>query len=145
MIIHSFDTFGEVRHLDPATGMLTPAAISSTGGPPAVHGHYGRLGDTLVLLYRMGADLYLRIGETVVLVDKTTSITYRRVKDHWELEVTDESTGDVTARVEYSLPEPIVAPEEDPTPFAEPEDFDFGLFISNVVNNAERMSLIYRG
>jgi hypothetical protein len=42
------------------------------------------------------------------------------------------------------LPEPIVAPEDDPTPFAEAEDFDFGLFIANVANDAERRSAIYR-
>jgi hypothetical protein len=140
MIVHSFDHFGEVRRLAPATGDLTPADPSGTG----VHGHYGLLGDTVVVLYRDGEDLLLRIGGTLVPVDDSVSIGYDRVGNRRLLEVTDNATGAVAARLAYTLPEPIVAPEDDPTPFAEAEDFDFGLFIANVANDAERRSAIYR-
>ncbi len=145
MIVHSFDRFGEVRRLDPATGALTPATTtSSTGTPSTVYGHYGVLGDSLVLFHRRGDALLLGIGTTLVPVDNTISISYNRVKNSRVLEVTDSATHTIACRLEYDLPEPIVAPEDDPTPFADPEDFDFGLFISNVANDAQRRSLIYR-
>jgi hypothetical protein len=47
--------------------------------------------------------------------------------------------------LEYKLQEPIVALEDDPTPFAEPEDFDFGLVVANVANDEGRRSRIYSG
>jgi hypothetical protein len=144
MIIHSFDRFGEVRHLDSTTGALTPAATSRVGTATTVHGHYGWLGDTLVLFYRNREALLLRIGASIAPIDNTTSITYNRVKDRRVLEVIDKATGAIAARLEYTLPKPVVAPEDDPTPFAEPEDFDFGLFISNIANDPQRRSRIYR-
>ena len=145
MIVHSFDTFGEVRRLDPATGALTPTEASDRRSSDTVHGHYGLLGDTLVLLYRSGPSLLLHIGGTVVAVDGSTSIGHERVGDRGVLEVAETATGAVAAHLDYALPEPVVAPEDDPTPFAEAEDFDFGLFIANVANDARRRTSIYGG
>jgi hypothetical protein len=143
MIIDSFDRYGEVRDFDVVTGVLGPATTSGVN-TRATHGHYCRLGDTSLVFYRSGETLLLRIGETVVPVDNNSSITYNRVKDRRVLEVTVKATSAIAARVEYALPKPVVAPEVDPTPFAEPEDFDFGLFISNVASDPQRWSRIYR-
>ena len=55
-----------------------------------------------------------------------------------------DRTGDTVASLEYALPEPIVPPENDPTPFADAEDFDFGLFLANVASDPGRRDRIYR-
>ncbi len=144
MIVSSFDRYSEVRHFDPATGALSAAEILPAGTPAATQGHYSRLDDTLVVLYRDGGEVFLRIGSTLIRVDDSTSVTCRHVEGRQMLEVTDSTTGDDVTRLEYTLPSPIVSPEDDPTPFAEPEDFDFGLFISNVANDPGRRSRIYR-
>lgn len=145
MIVHSFDRFDEVSYFDPATGALTPAGPSSDSAAHAVQGHYGSLGGRPVLLYRDSGNLLLRVEGLVVPIDGTASISHSRTDNGSVLLVADNRTGETVDRLEYALPDPVVAPEEDPTPFADPEDFDFGLFISNVANDAERRSIIYRG
>jgi hypothetical protein len=150
MIVHSFDRFGETAGFDPDTGVLdTPVAGGSASAATSVHGHYGTLGETSVVFYRdsegRGSEgLLLRAGETVVPVDDTVSVTHEQHDGHRTLRVTDRASGDVALRLDYTVPEPIVAPEDDPTPFAEAEDFDFGLFIANVASDPRRRSLVYQ-
>lgn len=50
----------------------------------------------------------------------------------------------MSLRVVYSSSEKALGVHLAATPFAEYEDFDFGLFVSNVMSSRERRDLIYR-
>ena len=106
-------------------------------------GYYGLIGDTTVIFYRDNG-LYLRIGGTVVPVDDTVAVSHERDDGHHVLQAADVVSGLLIVRLEYRRPDPDIAPEDDFTPFVEPEDFNFGLFISNVANDRSRRSQIYR-
>jgi hypothetical protein len=143
MIIHSFERFGEIRQFDPVTGALTPVSRLA-GSPVPTYGHYGLLGEKSVVFYRSGASLLLRIEGSTTPLDDTHRVSFQQNGDRRLLRVTDRSTGSIVASLEYTLPDPVVAPEDDPTPFAEAEDFDFGLFVANVANDRGRRDRIYR-
>jgi hypothetical protein len=137
VIVRSFESFGDVREFDPRSGILTGEA----GSGAAVTGQFGTLGDVTMVLYRSGDALFLRAGSEVLPLDDTVSASHHRTGDLRTLEIS--RGGEVRARAEYTLPPPIVDPEEDPTPFAEEEDFDFGLFLATVANDPARRSRMY--
>lgn len=153
MIIHSFDRFGEIADFDPVTGTLTPG-ISNADDLGEIHspvvGHYAFLAGNLVVLYRMLGVLTLRIGQTVVALDDAVSVLYRRSEGMCEITASTAISASTRSddappvHIEYPAPHTIVSLEDDPTPFVEAEDFDFGLFVSNVFNNPKRRSAIYR-
>ncbi|WP_405062213.1 hypothetical protein OG474_11380 [Kribbella sp. NBC_01505] len=69
---------------------------------------------------------------------------------HWERQGTRSrlslhDSGGLVSRVEYTnaFIEGL-DPEDDPTPFAEPEHWDFGLFLKNVLEDEGRRHRLYR-
>jgi hypothetical protein len=143
MIVQSFDRFAESTVFDPDTGAFDTQVAGGITPAAAVRGHYGRLGETPVVFYRSGEGLLLRAGDTVVAVDDTVTVSHRQDGSRRTVRVTDRASGRDVFRLEYTVPAPIVAPEDDPTPNASPEDFDFGLFIANVANDPQRRSRVY--
>lgn len=143
MYIESFDRFDAVATFDPSTGRLVEssrAAFREGHGPPS--GHYARLAGTLAVLYRDGGVLHLRLG------DYDGAIESRRARvrwshDHGVSSLTVIEHGATVAEVEYR-PGPLSV-AGDPTPFVESEDWDFGLFVRNVLADGGRSERIYGG
>ena len=144
MIIHSFDRAGEIHRFDPSTGAVTPVAETDTDVRVPTCGHYGLLEGTLVVLYRSGESLLLRIDGMTTPVDDAHRVSHQQEGNRRLLRVTDRRTGDPVATLTYALPEPIVSLSDDPTPFTEAEDFDFGLFVANVASDSGRRDRVYR-
>ncbi|MFJ6480953.1 hypothetical protein ACIQK6_12640 [Streptomyces sp. NPDC091682] len=138
MIIRSFDRYGEWAGFEPATGSLEVHGRGepTPPGAPDPTGHYGTLGDVPVVFYRHGATLHLRIGDQEIGLGSSPEARHERLGGRCRLTIGSTS-------VVYAAPATLIDPAEDPTPFAEPEDFDIGLFIVNVLEDPARRDSLY--
>lgn len=143
MRVESHDRFDDVAEFDPATGGLEEFSRASTNGavPTAPQGHYARLSGTLAVFYRLDASLWIGIGDEARNLDDP-NIEVRWVNSHGSSTLELIDNGDLVAEVMYQ-------PGSgggfgDPTPFAESEDWDFGLFVKTVLGNEGRRMRIYR-
>lgn len=144
MRIESHDRFDHLAEFDPTTGRVQEfgRATSSPGISVQTMGHYARLSGTIAVLYRLDKSLWLRIGDEARALDrKGIEVRWAHVRGRSTLELLD--TGELVASVRYR-PGPGGGPG-DPTPFAESEDWDFGLFVQNVLGDESRRARIYGG
>jgi hypothetical protein len=120
-----------------------PAASELLSQP--LRGHFAKLGETVGVLYRLDGRLHLRLGDHELDVDD------ENVKVRWSsssgaarrLDVTDR-LGEVVATVNYCVSGGPVAVMYDVTPFVHEEDFDFGQFVTRVLDDPGRRKRIYR-
>jgi hypothetical protein len=140
MLIQSFDRHSEVAEFDPMSESIQTMARSSTL-PTGLAGHYAHLDDALIVLYRDGHNLWLKFGDTRVPLHPSSRAEYYRAGARRSLRVQSDSKD---LQFTYHLKELDPPLSIDFTPGVEEEDFDFGLFISNVVNNPERQERLYR-
>jgi len=91
----------------------------------------------VTVFYRQGDSLYLRLADRnwsaeplLVTWSKEASVSRLMVRD---------DTG-VQAQIEYEVQ---ARQPYDATAFAEDEDWDFGLYVVNVLNSQERRARIY--
>ncbi|HKZ78760.1 MAG TPA: hypothetical protein VJ124_10690 [Pyrinomonadaceae bacterium] len=143
MILQSQDDFDKVAELDRNTGeyrFLSKkkhpeiAAIPMSGGCSVVNG-------TMVCLYRTEGVLYLRVGaQEFKLTDDVTAKIAREDKYRvFEL----LRNGNLLVNFKYASASFEVPLELDPTPFIEDEDFDFFLFVHNVLKQTGRRQRVY--
>jgi hypothetical protein len=102
------------------------------------------MGGSLVALYRSGNEIYLQIDRRVRRLDGSVSVVLQRTGSACSMEIISNEPGCQSLKLVYATPSTVVPITEDPTPFSEEEDFDFGLLIANVATDAERRSRIYR-
>lgn len=144
MLIESHDRFADVAHYEPESGRLVElsrgeAAEQALAGP--VRGHYARLGGELAVFYRSGGSLWLRIGEHALVLGEGAVVRWENSGERSRLSLLAD--GNEVAAVEYSSPLCDADLVNDPTPFAEAEDWDFGLFIESVLTEDVRRRRIY--
>ena len=140
MIIQSYDRWVVMAEYDPGSG-----AVKEFTRPPkgafVCTGHYASLSGILAVLYRSNGALWLRIGAGVRNLDQTAvSVRFHSEAEFSFLELIDGQDVVVGVRYRNKLDE---LRSDDPTPFVEPEHFDFGLFVKNVVEDTARRGRIY--
>lgn len=145
MRLGNFLDAGLVADFDPDIGQLEEADLHTLPVSPS-RGRYSRLGDSLVILYvdMRSGDLRVRIDDTVFDFDDDLAIDWRlrdaaqtdlmwhvRTDGEAELTVSDHSR---TVRVRYaSGPSDTVPLALDTSAMVEYEDFDFGLYLMNLM------------
>lgn len=101
-------------------------------------GHFSQRLGPLAVLYRGDGGLRLRVGDLDYGLDQVTA-EWSRTESTARLTLNTPSGGEV---FEY----PAAAHHEfDFTAGVEEEDFDFGLFLANVIRDDERASRLYSG
>lgn len=159
MKIISHESAWESREFDPVSGELSIDTNPGSAEPAdfaAVQGTFAYLGDHLVVFFRKGDALGIAVDRIVYTVDDSILITWRIVREseydsgsnllrRGESELTISQTESVLIQLRYPSG-PAEGPPlwEDPTPFISDEDWDLGLFISNVLSNEDRRRSIYR-
>jgi hypothetical protein len=108
-----------------------------------IHGSFARLGTHLVFLYRQADVLHLRVDDSDIELTDDTCVELIRGETSVLIVIRDSVR---LLCLEYK---PYVTDEIDQwrmymNPFIEDEHFDFGLFVWEVAQNAERRSAIYR-
>ncbi len=142
MRVDSHDHFDDVATFDPATGRLEEFHRADRGAlpPGPLHGHYSRLSGILAVFYRNDGFLWLRVGREARNLDREgCEVRWQNVDGSSSLQLFDRR-GLVTS-VEYRPG--TWDGSTDPTPFAESEDWDFGLFVTNVLADDARRARMY--
>ena len=148
LLVQSEEHSAELASFDPLSGALFSF---DPGGPPAhwsrerpLRGHFARLGSQLAILYRAEGTLWLRMGAEVFPLGPASGRSARWSIDGtratFELVEGEQVLHSVT--YDSQIPDDP-SPELDPTPFAEAEHWDFGLFVRNVISDEDRARRIY--
>lgn len=139
MLLQSHENFNYVADFDPRSGHITKMHRSEAGDLllQTLRGHCSRLGEDNAVLYRLDRELRLRLGGRDLPVGQADRVEWTSDGTTSTLEV--EFEGEIASVCYPSGP----SLEGDPTPFVEPEHFDFGLFIANVAGDAGRSARIY--
>ena len=140
--LQSNENYNTVGKLDPSTCELELFERNTLSDiePEIIHGFFSDLGDLKIGVYGVSNVLYLVIDEQLVKLAHNDTIEVHGPRGARNLCVLN-NTDQVVAEVTYSLhqqPEPIPG---DPTPFVSDEDFDIGLFASNVSRDPERRAI----
>jgi hypothetical protein len=99
-------------------------------------GWFAFLGGTPVALFVRAGTVTLLVGDKVLPVDENTAA---RLSDQGGTRVLTVYLGTrCEVRLPYRRPTPWPPLEVDPTPMIEEEDYDYGLFLRNVIENRER-------
>jgi hypothetical protein len=139
--LRSNERFNDLAELERESGKYRITDVQSLGPstPAEIDGAFSILSGTLCALYRAEGDLYFRIGNAEFKLDSSTVL---RVSGPAEARrVVVERLGRVIATHEYTAA-PDAQFGDDPTPFVELADFDFGLFAANVSQSAERKAVL---
>lgn len=105
-------------------------------------GSYSFVAGERVLFYRWHGDLRLRFGDAPPITLHGLRAGWRVVSGQVNFEL---RCGDRTVYCRnYPVNRELLGLDQDPTPFVEAEDFDFLLFVRNVVSDLPRANRIYR-
>lgn len=143
MILQSQDRFDEIAVLNLSTGETN--FVSKSKHPELASqptsGWYSVVDNVMCRLYRKEGVLFLGVGkQTFKLLDDVGSRLIRG-QDSSTFQLI--SNGDLLFSFKYNLPKLDVPLKNDPTPFIEEEDFDFLLFVDNVLKDKARRQRIY--
>jgi hypothetical protein len=143
MVLQSQDKFDEIAVLNPSTGETNfvskskhPELASQTAS-----GWYSIVDNVMCCLYRREGKLFLGVGKrTFELLDDVSS---RLIRGQGSSNFQLISNGALLFSFEYNPPKLDIPLENDPTPFVEEEDFDFLLFVNNILKDKARRERIY--
>jgi hypothetical protein len=133
-----YDGLAEYEH---TSGMFKLSSRKTLGNnvPLKTDGVFSILSTVFVALYCFNQQLFLRIGDDCIPIISDLVITVTGDVNNRKLCV--EKAGVVVAQIDYTL-DMSDQFSNDPTAFVEDEDFDFGLFVSNVSKRSERQRVI---
>ena len=137
MKLRSAHNIHEERHFNPVTGHLSnvlPRRDSSRD--ESLRGEFAHIDGHTWFLYRYRDEVHFRIDNIVDLVlsdDIQIKVVYGTTN-----QIIITKGGAVAFIWDYRNAQTAPTFENDPTPFIEEEDFDFGLFVRNVANNVKR-------
>lgn len=120
--------------------MMLQAELAASGSPC---GSFGQVDGEPVFFYRWHGVLTFRWGQAqpIRLTDLITTKWNTNGKRGLFIIQKEQ---DVVFHRSFALNPNVLSMDNDPTAFAEAEDFDFLLFVHNVQSSSERRELIYR-
>lgn len=150
LLLRSANRFDLVGRFDRGRGLLSEKVVRGNEAqrlPTA--GYYSHFGDDLVALYADDGTVWLRIGDEEIRAD---AVNADWSPEHSIRRLRLVHDGEVVREVSYRLPMTNSSRRStsgeaqdgvvDTTAFVEAEDFDFGLFIANVLNDPERQRVL---
>ncbi len=142
LLIRCANSSSELAEFEPQTGKITVCSGEQLASPAPrpVRGSFARLDDHMVVLYRYEGQLHLRIDASDIELTQDTRAEFTKGSRN-RLRVV--RAGLVLFALSYK-PRRLQPPlDADMTPFVEEEDFDFGLFVYNVLNEQKRRERVY--
>lgn len=139
--LQSHDRFLERLKMGPDEASLASATEAEAKQLPLI-GAFSSINGRRILLYRWDGELTLRVGDEA-------PIRLTHAEADWTCSngisvFTLRLRGRQILREEYPLSRDIQWIKGDPTPMVEAEDFDFFLFVRNVLHDPGRAARIYR-
>ncbi len=135
--LQSNERYDTLAQYDPEQGVFSIKTKTESGDQVTekTDGFFSVLSDVFVALYRSEHALFLCVGDQRIVLTDDLRINVSGGADQRQLIVKKHST--IITQLTYCLDEEENL-ADDPTPFIEDEDFDFGLFVANVANNHKR-------
>jgi len=129
--LQSNDKYNEVAEYDPEKGTFTIMYRNTLGNnaPMSTDGFFTILSSVLLMLYKFDKELFIRVGDLCIPLSDDVVATVSGDARNRLLIV--KRSGEEVVHLNYMLDHSKKIPN-DPTPFIEDENFDFGLFLSNV-------------
>ncbi len=138
--LQSKDRFSRVAKLDPPTGGLAIFERRDVKDlPKRLAGSFSQIDGHLLALYSLRGELRFLADGVDFPLGSGTSVEWTARGSHRTLRVRRE--GHLAKEVLYSVTTDEQF-ENDPTPFVEDEDFDFGLFVSRVSKCKKRQRVL---
>ncbi|MBD1558046.1 hypothetical protein HC752_13990 [Vibrio sp. S9_S30] len=140
--LQSNDKYDELAKYDHDSGRFTIASRNDLGGntPSSTEGIYAIMSTVFVALYKFGQGLFFRIGEQCFPLTDDVIVTVSG-EDFNKRQLIVKKAGKEIAHFNYVL-DSSKKFSGDPTPFVQNEDFDFGLFVSNISANEKRKRVL---
>lgn len=135
----SHDRFVDRLRIGPSEYDLVPISVQESAELPLL-GHFAYVNERRVLLYKWDGQLKVQVGNDPPLDLLATEMTWTCQND--QVLFTLSHLGRPAIVFQYPLSNSIVRMRDgfDPT-HAEPEDFDFPLFLKNIRYSPERIAL----
>lgn len=139
--LQSNETYNEIAEYDHFSGsyLIKSRDSVSKSSLSNIDGTYAFLSNEFVAIYKFGTEMFVRIGTHSIQLIGDVKITVKGDPASRKLSVKKNKEELVT--VNYALNNSNVY-SHDPTPFIDDEDFDFGLFISNIASNESRKRVL---
>jgi len=139
--IQSKDCFNEYRIVCDDESISLPIQKSHSGIANSACGSFSQIEREIAAFYRWRGELTLRLigGKPLRLNGKTT--TWKLNRNRIRFTVCDQIT--TLFEIDLAASSGFIDIADDPTPFAEAEDFDFLLFVHNVMSSPARRKTIY--
>jgi len=134
ILLYSHDRWDGLALLDSRTGRISfhSRKVEPDLAALPIQGHFSRLpSGQLAILYREAGDLHLRLDHLDLLLSADMKARWEREDDYHTLMISRAGQ----PILHWTYAPPVIYPplSEDPTPFVEEEDFDFGLFVCRVL------------
>lgn len=136
--LQSKRVYSQILELNPQTGehgIVGREALSAHGRMGGINGVFDVLNEILVALYALNGKLILRVGDKTMPLSEGITASLSGDPSQRLLRVMQGGIDLVQAR--YDIRDSL-RDKDDPTPFIEDEDADFGLFIANVLSDPSR-------
>lgn len=144
ILLQSKDLFDDILILDPETGEYRALKRSSSPefSEAPIGGSFADIEGHQLMLYRVGEELRFSMDDKVVVVDDDVNSTFGVFYPIAIFTLKNRGVEEVSFKYKLSdLQQPILG---DTTAHIGEEDFDFCLFVHNVLNDPERRRFIYR-
>lgn len=142
LILQSKNVYAQLLEINQANGNYREnRRVVIEGAYPKlkINGVFEFLSEVLVALYAVSGCLVLRIGNEVISLDEGVEVAVKGNIGSRRLTINQDCNE--VASLNYSISDASVF-SDGPNPFAENEDFDFGLFVANVASNAGRRCVV---
>lgn len=135
--------YAEIAHFEPSNRALDKARNDAPAPDDwdALAGTFFIGRDDFLALYRRGGQIFFASRDLIVELNEEITAERRLVDTERRLIV--KRAGSAIADIAYSVPDRLVSTEEDPTPFVDDEDFDYGLHVTRVINDPDRQQRYY--
>ncbi len=144
LIIHSHDRYRDFLQFDPATGASRHLFLDDV---PKLEekscGHFAQINGHLMMLFRDDESLHLRIDRQDYVITDTTRVALERGRVNVLSIYQGENLVDKFSYEPYH-PDLVDHWRIYWTPFITKEDWDFGLYVFNVLNDTGRRNRIYQ-
>lgn len=142
IILITQENYQQLVELDTASGDYRFLERSVEDSQPKIQGMFANLGGHNLFFYRNNGVLFLRVDGTVVNLNNKVAISLDSSDEqHRRLVIVENGKQVVSLQYDRPLTDPPLS--LDPTPFVSEEDFDFGLYLYNVVNDLGRRSRVF--
>jgi hypothetical protein len=142
MILQSHTVFDQLAELDPFHSSVQYLSLKRYPELKAsIVGTFSVINEIMVSFYRLNGILYFRVADQKFEVTEEVISTLAISGNNRKFRLLKGD--DVVVDVTYSTPELEIPLSIDPTPFVEEEDFDFLLFVHNVLTQPGRRNRIW--